>query len=342
MNTRKALACFGPHAGTRFELQPLADGAPKAGEIEVAVTTAAVNPIDVRRAEGYGTRLMTLMKAGRFPLVLGNDFAGTVSAVGPGVKTFAVGDHVFGVKPASAAGTHTSHVVTKATCALPAPSDHESQALAALPYSFITMWLALQGAGLSADNASGKEVLVHGASGGLGMLSLQLLSAWGARVTAIGWPVTEAACRAAGATEVFDCAQKPLKTLTQRFDATLNFATWDDDLALVGCLREGALGHATTVHPLLSNFDRLGWIRGAVASVATRRRHAAALPAGCKHYAWTVFRPAEGAIAELRRQVANRRLYLPIGCVVPIDQAEVAFSHVLEGKPGRALLLPAV
>jgi hypothetical protein len=36
MNTRKALACFGPHAGTRFELQPLADGAPKAGEIEVA------------------------------------------------------------------------------------------------------------------------------------------------------------------------------------------------------------------------------------------------------------------------------------------------------------------
>ena len=55
---------------------------PAAGEIEVAVAAASVNPIDVQRAQGYGRRLLSLVGAGRFPMVLGNDFAGTVTALG--------------------------------------------------------------------------------------------------------------------------------------------------------------------------------------------------------------------------------------------------------------------
>lgn len=340
MNTCKALVCLGPQAVERFAIRALPRSAVKAGEIEVAVAAAAVNPIDARRAEGYGARLMKLKQAGTFPLVLGNDFAGTVSAVGAGVNNFAVGDRVYGVKPASCAGTHASHVVVKARHALPAPNDRDFPALAALPYSFVTMWLALKGAGLSADTARDKAVLVHGAAGGLGILAVQLLSQWGARVTASGRPATAAACLAAGASEVLDATHKPLTTLAARFDATLNFASWDDDLALVRCLRAGALGHATSVHPLLGNIDRLGWIRGAMACLADKRRHAAALPAGTKGYAWTLFNPDPQALAELRRQVESGRAQLPIGCAVPLNQAEAAFAHIRDGKPGRALLLP--
>ena len=340
MNTAKALVCLGPQAAERFANRTLPRRTVKAGEIEVAVAAAAVNPIDARRAEGYGARLMKLKQAGSFPLVLGNDFAGTVSAVGAGVSNFAVGDRVYGVKPASCAGPHASHVRVKALHALPAPSGRDFQALAALPYSFVTMWLALKGAGLSADSARDKAVLVHGASGGLGLLALQLLAQWGARVTAIGRPATAAACLAAGASEVFDATHTPLATLAARFDATLNFASWDDDLALVRCLREGALGHATSVHPLLGNIDRLGWVRGAMACLADKRRHAAALPAGTKRYAWTLFSPDPQALAELRWQTENGLVQLPIGCAVPLNQAEAAFAHIREKKPGRALLLP--
>jgi reticulon-4-interacting protein 1, mitochondrial len=124
------------------------------------------------------------------------------------------------------------------------------QALTALPYSFVTMWLAVRGAGLTRQNAAGKRVLIHGAAGGLGTLALQMISAWGASVTAIA-PHDFAACREAGAIEVVDSSSKPFATLSRTFDATLNFAAWGDDLALIGALREGALGHATTVHPLL-------------------------------------------------------------------------------------------
>ncbi len=49
-----------------------------------------MNPIDVRRAEGYERRLLSMMGASRFPMSLGNDFAGTIVAVGERVTAFAV------------------------------------------------------------------------------------------------------------------------------------------------------------------------------------------------------------------------------------------------------------
>ena len=271
---------------------------------------AAVNPIDVRRAEGYGLRLLSLLGAGKFPMVLGNDFAGTVASIGARVSTFKPGDRVYGLKPTSAHGTHAKHVLVKAAHVLPAPASGDLQALAAIPYSFVTMWLAVRGAGLTRHNAAGKRVLVHGAAGGLGTLALQMLSAWGANITAIALPASLAGCLQAGAAEVLDGNTQPFASLGRTFDATLNFATWDDDLALVRCLRDGALGHATTVHPMLGNLDRYGWVRGGLKSFSEKRSHRAALPKGTKNYAWTLFRPDAAALADLATLVEQKRLSL--------------------------------
>jgi reticulon-4-interacting protein 1, mitochondrial len=100
--TGATLVCLGPSSG--FEVRPVLRRKPAAGEIEVAVAAASVNPIDVRRAQGYGRRLLSLVGAGRFPMVLGNDFAGMVTALGDNVDAFKIGDRVYGVKPPSAEG----------------------------------------------------------------------------------------------------------------------------------------------------------------------------------------------------------------------------------------------
>ena len=155
--TRVAVMCLGPEAGGVFEIRESPRGRPAAGEIEVAVEAASVNPVDVRRAAGYGRRLLSLMGASRFPMTLGNDFAGTIVAVGERVTAFAVGDHVYGVKPVSRDGSHASHVLVKAACARKAPAHSSAQDLAALPYGFITMWLAARGAGLHARKRGRQE-----------------------------------------------------------------------------------------------------------------------------------------------------------------------------------------
>jgi len=312
---------------------------PAATEIEVAVEAAAVNSIDVLRAGGYGRRALSLMGAARFPLVLGNDFAGTVTAVGSNVVEFRIGDRVFGAKPPSARGTHTSHVLVKAVHALHAPDGRDLAELSVLPYSFVTMWLAVRDAGLTRENAAGKRVLIHGAAGALGILATQMLAAWGARVTAMARPSRFEVCRNAGAAEVVDATTRPFG-LGQIFDVSLNFATWNDDLALLGHLREGALGHATAVHPMARNFDELGWVRGGLSTLVEMNRHRSALPAGTRKYAWTVFRPHLAALQELSQLVNRDVVRLPIGLRLPLPDAAQSFDHVRQGKQGRAVLSP--
>ena len=338
METRTALFCLGPAGKGAFEVRQVPRRHPAADEVEIAVEAASVNPIDVRRAEGYGLRLLSLLGAGKFPMVLGNDFAGTIAAAGSRVSILRPGDRVYGLKPTSAHGSHASYVVVKSANVLPAPAGSDLQALAAMPYSFVTMWLAVRGAGLTRENAAGKRVLVHGAAGGLGTLALQMLSGWGAKITAIARPATMAACLQAGAAKVLDASKQPFVSLDRTFDATLNFATWEDDLDLVHCLRDGALGHATTVHPMLGNFDRYGWTRGALRSFSEKKRHRAALPKGTRNYAWILFRPEAAALSDLARLVEQRHLSLPIAIRKALAQAEEAFDHVRKGRPGRALL----
>ncbi len=171
MTTSAALVCLGPAGKGALEVRQVPRQKPAPNEIEVAVEAASVNPIDVRRSEGYGRRLLSLLGAAKFPLVLGNDFAGTVATVGARVSAFKCGDRVYGLKPASAHGTHASHLVVKAAHVLRIPTGGDPQALAAIPYSFVTMWLAVRRAGLTSHNAAAKKVLVHGAAGGLGTLA---------------------------------------------------------------------------------------------------------------------------------------------------------------------------
>ena len=109
---------------------------------------------------------------------------------------------------------------------------------------------------------------------------------------------------------------------------------------LVRCLRAGALGHATTVHPMLGNFDRYGWVGGALRSFSEKKAHRAALPKGTKNCAWTLFQPNAVALADLATLVEQRRLSLPIGVRKPLRQADDAFDHVRKGRQGRALLTP--
>ena len=343
MNTPKRFVamCLGPEAGGGFEIREVPRRSPAPDEIEVAVEAASVNPIDVRRAEGYGRRLLSLLGASRFPMVLGNDFAGAVVRVGArSASDFAIGDRVYGVKPASRDGAHASHVLVKAAHVRKAAANRDVQKLATLPYCFVTMRLAAAAAGLNRENAKGKKVLVHGAAGGLGRLALQTLSAWGARPTAIAKASDLRACLEAGAAEAVDRDQDPFASLRGAFDATLNFATWDDEAKLLSCLREGALGHATTVHPFVQNFDDKGWMGGALAVIRQKRRMRVGLPQGARNYAWVLFRPETEALSEMARLMELARLSLPVGIRAPLREAVEAFGHVRRRAPGRALLIP--
>ncbi|HEY9107046.1 MAG TPA: alcohol dehydrogenase catalytic domain-containing protein [Roseateles sp.] len=340
---RRELVCRRPSNPPELELRQSAVPVPGRGDVLVRVEATSINPIDVKRASGYGQRLLSLKGAGRFPLVLGNDLVGRVEAVGPGEARFAVGDRVFGlVGSGSKGGTHASHVVAPQDLLRPAPPGAAPEALAVLPYCFTTLWLAVQGAGLNRRNAGGRKVLVLGAAGALGRLSLQLLGAWGCRITAICAAGTTAECRALGASIALEQGGDVIGTLPTDFDVVLNFADWDEDIALASRLSRTALGQATTVHPLLGHFDRLGWLKGALACRRDRQRVQAIVRqrSAAARYAWTIFKPDGDALDDLASRVAAQRISLPVGIRAGFDKADRLFAHVAGGRPGRAVLTP--
>jgi len=340
---RRELLCTEAATPPRLAVRSVALPHPGTGEVLVRVQATSVNPIDVKRAAGYGRRLLGLKGAARFPLVLGNDVAGIVETIGAGVTRFARGQPVFGLLGTGrAGGAHASHLVVPQHLLLPAPDDADPAALAVLPYSFTTMWLALRSTGITADNARGARVLIYGANGGLGRLAMQVLHPWGCRITAICARGQRQAGLDLGAEVAVEHGPACIQSLPSDFDAVLNFANWDDDASLASHLGTRAMGQATTVDPLLANFDRLGWLGGAWASRRNRAqvRSAVASRAPKASYAWTIFKPDQEALEALAEGVRCRRLALPIGIAVPLDKASAAFDHVSAGLPGRAVLLP--
>jgi NADPH:quinone reductase-like Zn-dependent oxidoreductase len=322
----------------QVQLRELPLPTPKRGEILVRVDAASINPIDTRRRAGYGRRLFSLMGAARMPLVLGNDFAGTVCAVGRDVSAFREGDAVFGVKPPSTQGTHATHVAVDARLALRQPAGLTAEYLATLPYNFLTVSRALAGAGITDKTINGRHVLVHGASGGLGLISLRLLRGMGARVTAVAGGEKGQICLQAGATSVVDRHAIPLCALPREYVASLNFARWEDDMQLLQLHVPGSLGHATTVHPMLGQLDHHGLIRGLAAAWRIKRGMAAHLPRGAR-YAWTVFRPDHAALSRLAELAPQLNLSLSLK-TYPLAQAAQAHRHVEHHLPGRAILVP--
>jgi len=340
---RRELVCMEPGSPPRLAVRTREVPRVAAGQVLVRVEATSVNPIDVKRAEGYGRCLLGLKGAATFPLVLGNDVAGTVEAVGARVSRLAPGQRVLGlVATGKDGGAHASHVVVPQEQLAEAPEDFDPQALAVLPYSFTTMWLAVRSIGLVAANAAGVRVLVNGASGALGRLALQMLGAWGGVVTAICGNGRANDCLAAGAKHAVERGPSTIAALPPKFQVVLNFGSWDDDPALASRLGADALGHATSVHPLLANFDHRGWLRGALASRHEWKagRSAVARRAPAARYSWTLFKPDREALEALAAGVRERRFSLPIAGRWPFEQASAAFAHVATGKSGRAVLLP--
>lgn len=341
MSSAERLLCLTPAEPPVLSVEAMPTPRADKGEVVLRVEAASVNPIDVKRAGGYGQRLLKLKGAGKFPLVLGNDVAGVVESVGAGFCAWRPGDRVFGLVPTGKGGAHASHVVVESRWLRPFVDGQDAVALAAFPYTFTTLWQSLRKAGINEGNAKGREVLVHGASGGLGRIATQLLTRWGAKVTAICSTANLDTCRSLGATSVWDRTRQPLSGLPQRYDAALNFGAWQDEEMLIGALKRGALGFASTVHPLLANFDSNGWLAGAWRTRSDLRRCKMLAAAKGARYGWVVFKPEDEALDTLQRLLRAGALALPVGIAVPMSEAGQVFEHVARQLPGRAVLLPS-
>ncbi|WP_276248080.1 MULTISPECIES: NADPH:quinone reductase [unclassified Haladaptatus] len=176
---------------------------PGAGEVRVAIEAASVNPIDAKLRSGL------LEPTAGLPHVCGVDLAGVVDAVGAGVTRLEPGDRVYGTGFGwKDDGTYAEYAAVPAArlATLPDAVSFETGAAAALVCA--TAWRGLVTRG---DLRVGETCLVHGASGGVGHVAVQIAVNAGATVvgTARGEEAT-AFVEGLGATAVVDYREDDL------------------------------------------------------------------------------------------------------------------------------------
>ncbi|MFF2951676.1 beta-ketoacyl synthase N-terminal-like domain-containing protein [Kitasatospora sp. NPDC057965] len=144
--------------------------APGPGQVEIEIAAAGLNFSDVLKAMGAYPGA-----AGSVPL--GVECAGRISAVGAGVEHFRAGDRVMAVVPSALA----AYATTEAHLVAPQPGALDDEQAAAVPIAFLT---AVYGLEHLARLRAGETVLIHSASGGVGLAALAVARRRGARVFA--------------------------------------------------------------------------------------------------------------------------------------------------------------
>jgi len=172
--------------GIRPEPHPDASLGPR--EVRVAVEAAGLNFWDMFRALG-------VVDEG----LLGGEFCARVTDVGADVSSVAVGERVAGL----AVGTFGAEAVTREEMVVQVPEGIPAASLATIPTAFVSAELSFSMANLKA----GERVLIHSATGGVGMAAVQLAQAIGAELFATTSAPKQAYLKSLGVKHVFDSRQ---------------------------------------------------------------------------------------------------------------------------------------
>jgi NADPH:quinone reductase-like Zn-dependent oxidoreductase len=203
-----------------LELKEVDKPAPKANEVLVKVHAASLNAFDwhMLMAEPFFVRLMggglLKPKNGRF----GTDVAGRVEAIGENATQFKPGDEVYGDLARWGCGACAEYVCVSEEALAPKPGNMTFEQAAAAPMAALT---ALQGLRDKGRIREGRNVLINGASGGVGTFAVQLARYFGAEVTAVCSTGNMEQARSLGADHVIDYTREDFTQSGRQYDLIL-------------------------------------------------------------------------------------------------------------------------
>lgn len=292
MRAVQATRFGGPDVLRVAEVEP---PSPISTEVLVRVVAAGVNPVDVKTRRGEGVARWV----GPPPFVLGWDVAGVVEARGYGVTRFEIGDPVFGMpRFPRAAGAYSEYVTAPSRQLAMAPTNLAPAEAAALPLAALTAWQCLVEA---AQIKAGQTVLVHGATGGVGHIAVQIAKARQARVLST-------TSRDRAALESHDV------------DVALDLVGADDDIKLLlDTVREGGLLLEVAGHPSEN-----------VRAAANERGVRVLEP---------LVEPDGHALEGIAEMIQSSQLKVKIEQIFPLEQAAAAHERLERGGVRGKLVL---
>ena len=277
---------------------------PKENQALVRVIAAGVNPVDALIREGtyakfFGTTL---------PLIPGYDIAGIVEKTGAKIRKLKVGDPVYGY--VLWGGGYAEYDVATEGEVSAKPKSLTYVESAAVPLVALTAWQALLD---TAKLGPGQTVLIHGGSGGVGSMAIQIAKARGAKVIATASTPNQELLKELGADVTIDYTKTKFEEVAKNVDVVLDSVGKDTLARSYGVVKKGGFIASLVAKPDQAELDKHG-IRGAPISV----------------------KPNANELAEITKLIERKKLKPVVSEVLPLTEAvkaqEQAATHHTRGK----------
>ena len=281
---------------------------PERGQVQVRVRVASLNPVDFKLRAG----LFRMIGRPRRPAITGKDFAGEITALGPGVQDYRVGQRVFGsIDPMGGQGSCAQFVALSTGLIAPTPDAVSDEVAACLPVASGT---ALQALADIAALARGQSILITGASGGVGSSGVQIARSIGARITGVCGAANIDYVRSIGADRVVDYRAQDWRKGEERFDVIFDAAASVDFSGARPRLGPAGIYINTFPGPKL-------YVAAIVARMASRQR--------CIPF---MLKTSAALLERLARLAADKILIPHIHEVVDLGEVGSAQRRMQEGK----------
>jgi NADPH:quinone reductase len=315
---------FGTFADV-YRLEECEKPMPGDGEVVIRLQYASLNPADRLLVEGK------YPGAGALPLTVGRDGSGVVESAAEG-SAFKAGDSVLLLRSGigiTRQGTLAEYVAAPEEIVAPVPEGWSMEEAAAGPLVYLTAWKALV---VQGGLQPGENVLVTGATGGVGMAAVQLAKALGANVAAMTRDESKAdALIELGADSVIDSNTQDLVA-----DVQQSFGGNADVII------ENIAGPTLESHILCSNLNGrimvIGLLGGRMSEIELGQVlfkqvriegvHVGKFSPAEAHAAWD-------SVVETLGRVDQKPL---VDQIFPMDQVQEAFTHLREGHMGKVLV----
>jgi NADPH:quinone reductase-like Zn-dependent oxidoreductase len=245
-----------------LELREMPKPAPKAGEVLIRVCAATVTLGDCE------VRSMMLPMWVRVPLqlymgidkprrtvILGQELAGEVEAVGAGVTQFKAGDAVFAAAAAAFRfGAYAEYACLPALSLVLKPARMGNAEAATIPTGGINALHFVRAANIT----RGQTLLINGAGGGIGTYAVQIAKSLGAEVTAVDSAAKLAMLRSIGADHVIDYAREDFTQSGEKYDAIMDVVGKSSFSQSIRCLKPN--GRYVLCNPSLTGMLRGQWV----------------------------------------------------------------------------------
>lgn len=295
-------------------------------DLLVQVRAASVNPLDFKIRRG---KLKVLLKY-RFPLVLGNDLSGIVTAVGAGVTRFKPGDAIYARLDKDRIGAFAEFAAVREGAAASMPANVTFEEAASLPLVALTAWQALVEIG---KLNAGQKVLIHAGSGGVGSMAIQIARHLGATVLTTVGQRNAGLVKQLGADVAIDYRSVRFEDVARDCDVVLDSAGGETLLRSFACVKPG--GVVVSIGETPSTAFARSWglnpIMVFVVGLMSRKAEAVAR----KHQArfeYLFMRPDGEQLRLIAQLVENGEIKPVIDKVFPLDRVGDALAYSESGR----------